>query len=124
LFGEFGIASHHIYRMRPKSGSPLSPFFLFHLLNSPQMHEIVSGYANGTTVNMLPLDGVQTPEFVNPPAALVSAFDRLASVCERRREVTVTASSTLASLRDTLLAKLISGELRVRDAERFVSAAV
>jgi hypothetical protein len=33
-------------------------------------------------------------------------------------------SRTLASLRDTLLPKLITDELRVRDAERFVSAAV
>jgi type I restriction enzyme S subunit len=30
----------------------------------------------------------------------------------------------LAALRDTLLPKLISGELRVKDAERFVAAAV
>jgi type I restriction enzyme S subunit len=29
-------------------------------------------------------------------------------------------SSTLAALRDTLLPELISGELRVRDAERFL----
>ena len=29
-------------------------------------------------------------------------------------------SHTLAALRDTLLPKLISGELRVRDAQRFV----
>jgi type I restriction enzyme S subunit len=29
-------------------------------------------------------------------------------------------SRTLAQLRDTLLPKLISGELRVKDAERFI----
>jgi len=33
-------------------------------------------------------------------------------------------SETLAQLRDTLLPKLISGELRVADAERIVGAAV
>ena len=32
-------------------------------------------------------------------------------------------SRTLAALRDTLLPKLISGEVRVGDAERFVGAA-
>lgn len=31
---------------------------------------------------------------------------------------------TLADLRDTLLPKLISGELRVKDAEKFVESAV
>jgi type I restriction enzyme S subunit len=30
-------------------------------------------------------------------------------------------SATLASLRDTLLPKLISGELRIRDAEKFIA---
>ena len=33
-------------------------------------------------------------------------------------------SSILAALRDTLLPKLISGELRVRNAEAFIEAAV
>jgi type I restriction enzyme S subunit len=64
LFGDRGIASHHIYRLRPKSRSPLTAVFLCHLLNSPQMHDVVSGYANGTTVNMLPIDGVQKPKIV------------------------------------------------------------
>ncbi len=33
-------------------------------------------------------------------------------------------SRTLAALRDTLLPKLISGELRVKDAEKFVGTTV
>jgi type I restriction enzyme S subunit len=33
-------------------------------------------------------------------------------------------TSTLAALRDTLLPKLISGELRIKDAERFVERAL
>ena len=38
----------------------------------------------------------------------------------RRIDEADTESSTLAALRDTLLPKLISGDLRVNDAERFV----
>jgi type I restriction enzyme S subunit len=34
------------------------------------------------------------------------------------------ANRILATLRDTLLPKLISGELRVKDAERFIGGAV
>jgi type I restriction enzyme, S subunit len=123
LFGELGIASHHIYRLRPKPSSPLTAAFLCHLLNSPQMHHIVSGYANGTTVNVLPIDGVQKPKIIVPPRALVTAFDRLATQAEGRREEMVTESHTLAALRDTLLPKLISGDLRVKDAARFMAEA-
>jgi type I restriction enzyme S subunit len=124
LFGDRGIASHHIYRLKRKSDSPLTTAFLCHLLNSPQMHDVVSGYANGTTVNMLPIDGVQKPEIVCPPEPLVAAFDSLASTAEQRREEMMSESRTLAALRDALLPKLISGELRVKDAEKFIGRVV
>jgi len=120
FFGDHGIASHHIYRLKPKPNSPLTAAFLCHLLNSPQMHDVVSGYANGTTVNMLPIDGVQKPQIVSPPGPLVAAFDSLASKAEQRREESVSESRTLAALRDTLLPKLISGELRIDAVERFI----
>jgi type I restriction enzyme S subunit len=123
VFGELGIASHHIYRLRPKLASPLTAMYLCHLLNSSQMHDVVSGYANGTTVNMLPIDGVQRPEIICPPEQLVALFDLLASKVEQRCEEMVSESRTLAALRDTLLPKLISGELRVSDAEKLVGSA-
>jgi type I restriction enzyme S subunit len=90
------------------------------LLNSPEMHDIVSGYANGTTVNMLPIDGVQKPQIVVPPNGLIRAFDALAQSIFDRCEEAFLESKTLSNLRDTLLPKLISGELRIKDAERFV----
>jgi type I restriction enzyme S subunit len=51
------------------------------------------------------------------------AFDHLSrpmylKVVENERE-----SRTLAALRDTLLPKLISGELRVKNAEKFIERA-
>jgi type I restriction enzyme S subunit len=124
LFGDTGITSHHIYRLRPKPGGELTAAFLCHLLNSPEMHDLISGYANGTTVNMLPLDGVQQPKITVPPRRLVKEFDELAKKIEARREETIIESGTLGSLRDTLLPKLISGELRVKDAEKRVEALV
>jgi type I restriction enzyme S subunit len=58
-----------------------------------------------------------------PSASVLSQFENaaeplLARSLECRRE-----SRTLAALRDTLLPKLISGELRIREAERFVAKA-
>lgn len=122
-FGAQGIASHHIYRLRPRAGTPLTAAFLCHLLNSQRMHETVSGYANGTTVNMLPLDGVQSPLTICPPARLVTMFDAFATNSERRREKAILESRTLTDLRNTLLPKLISGELRVKEATEQISEA-
>ena len=117
-----GIASHHIYRLRTRPAGWFSTRFLVFLLNSARMHDLVSGYANGTTVNMLPIDAVQRPLFVVPPRTLVEAFDVVVSRSEQRREQAVRESRTLTVVREALLPKLVSGEVRVRDAERLVGA--
>jgi type I restriction enzyme S subunit len=115
-FGSKSLFSHHIYRVRPKSDSALTADYLCHLLNTRVMHDIVSGYANGTTVNMLPIDGLQSPLFVVPPERAVAAFSGIAAAARMRHDETIEESRTLAALRDTLLPKLISGELRVSGA--------
>jgi type I restriction enzyme, S subunit len=113
IFGEDGICSHHIYRLRPKKESHLASQFICALLNSSVMHDIVSGYANGTTVNMLPIDGVQKPLILVPPAELVATFEKFARNGFERAEEMEGESRTLAELRDTLLPKLMSGEVQI-----------
>lgn len=122
-FGEEGIFSHHLYRVLPEKQSALSSVFLCYLLNSGPMQQIVSGYANGTTVNMLPGDALELPKIVVPPEPLVAGFSAVAEALLERREGLVAESNTLERLRDTLLPKLISGELRVPDAEQIVERA-
>ena len=124
VYGDYGIASHHIYRVRPRPGSRLKGSYLCFLLNSPQMHDLVSGFANGTTVNMLPLDALQKPPIVCPPGSLVEAFEALAVNATQRCEELLLESRTLASLRDLLLPQLISGELRIKDGERLMERTV
>lgn len=113
LFGDHGIYSHHVYRLRKRRKGRLSTSFLQMLLNSSKMHAIVSGYANGTTVNMLPIDAVQKPILSVPPRGLLEAFDTLILEMEHRREQIVGESRTLAVIRDGLLPRLVSGDLRV-----------
>ena len=109
VFGSQGIASHHVYRVRARLNGRLSTAFLHLLLNSSRMHDVVSGYANGTTVNMLPIDALQRPPVAIPPKVLVEALDAIALCAERQRERIVRESGILTSVRDTLLPKLISG---------------
>jgi type I restriction enzyme S subunit len=80
-------------------------------------HEVIGGYTNGTTVNMLPVDGLQRPLFVVPPPELVARFDQLVAPILAKIEVNHDESETLAETRDTLLPKLISGEVRVGEIE-------
>jgi type I restriction enzyme S subunit len=61
---------------------------------------------------------------VNPPPELVLAYEARVSPLDDRVEVTEREIRTLATLRDSLLPKLISGELRVKDAECIARRAV
>jgi type I restriction enzyme S subunit len=55
---------------------------------------------------------------INPPKAEAGAFERIAAPVLERSLISRHECHTLAALRDALLPKLISGELRVKDAER------
>lgn len=58
---------------------------------------------------------------VVPPGPIADAFARTFSLGQRLD--LMAQSRTLSALRDTLLPRLISGELRVDDAERFIERA-
>ena len=112
--GDYGLFSHHIYRVRPKSSLGVTHEFICQLLNTQVMHDAVSGYATGTTVNMLPIDALRIPEIVVPPVQLVTTFSAIAESARIRRELFIEESRSLAAQRDALLPWLVSGEVRVR----------
>ena len=58
-----------------------------------------------------------------PVSDVLRAFGRLTQPLYDRRDANENENGTLAALRDALLPKLISGELRVPDAERIVRRA-
>jgi type I restriction enzyme S subunit len=59
-----------------------------------------------------------------PPFAILEAHDGLAMPLFRKRQATLQSIDNLANLRDTLLPKLLSGELRIPEAEKQVAEAV
>ena len=115
--GATSLFSHHLYRLRLSPN--LTPDYLCHLLNTQRMHDRVSSYATGTTVNMLPLDALRLPRVVVPCGPLVTAFDRAAKAARERQEQIVEEVHTLTALRDTLLPKLVSGKLRIEAPQGF-----
>ena len=59
---------------------------------------------------------------VVPTEKVASEYSRLVSAADERQVALSKEAKALAALRDTLLPKLISGELRLKDAERFIGA--
>ena len=111
--GDCSLFSHHIYRVRPKSPSVLSPDFLCQLLNTQVIHDTVSGYANGTTVNMLPVDALRIPSIVLPSLQLIAIYSTIAESARTRQDRIIAESHALAAQRDALLPKLVSGDVGV-----------
>ncbi|MBN8595824.1 MAG: restriction endonuclease subunit S [Anaerolineae bacterium] len=108
-----GLFSHHLYRVRPLAYSPITLPYVYFLLKTNYFHDIVSGYANGTTVNMLHVNGLQRPLIVIPPAAVLARFDDLVLPMLQKQESSHSENERLAKTRDAMLPHLISGELRV-----------
>jgi len=78
----------------------------------------------GTVFGSLNKQDFHNIEFLIPPFRLVEKFELTVFAVDQIIEMNTQQSRTLAELRDTLLPKLISGEVRVPDAERIVGRCV
>jgi type I restriction enzyme S subunit len=93
-------------------------------LQQPEFRERAIGFATGTTVLALPASAVLECPAIIPPENVLLAFSHadqplLARIRENERP-----GSHLAELRDTLLPRLISGKLRLRETEAELERAV
>lgn len=122
--GQRALFSHHLYRVDVKAHSHLSRIYLFHLLREPRLHRTIWLYANGTTVNMLPTDGLSMPKIVVPPRDIVEMFTRLVEPMGRAQEVLHDQRVTLEAIRDALLPRLLSGQPPFRVPQAIVEKAV
>jgi type I restriction enzyme S subunit len=90
-----------------------TPAYAFHLLRGFDF-EIFNA---GSAVPTLNRNHIHNLPALLPPSTLVEAFDRAVTPMLRRQRSAEEESSCLAALRDALLTKLLSGELRLREAE-------
>jgi type I restriction enzyme S subunit len=113
LFGNKIIVGTNLYRVINKSN--LSNSLLFQLLKSKEYREHVFANASGTTVRMITKDVIELYELVLPPEHLIHKYnDQISSISEKIEQNTI-ENITLTQLRDTLLSKLISGEVRLKE---------
>jgi type I restriction enzyme S subunit len=80
----------------------------------------IVGYASGTTVLHLSKDGVPSYLFTKPPSEILKVFNRIARPIYKHIESNRQSSVTIAVIRDALLPKLLSGEIRVKAAEKHI----
>ena len=117
------VASLDVGIVRANESSLLTKEFCYFLMLSERYTQHSLGYTSGTTVLHLAKDASAKFEVSIPPAGLVNRFSEIVSNLMKRIFVAEKESETLSELRDTLLPKLISGELRIPDAEKFLEEA-
>lgn len=118
------VCSNFCRTIRPRSAH-LSGFLYFWLDWLYSRDELLQ-YENGTTgiKNLAFRTFSEIYQLVVPPEQMLQAFDDLTSPLLDRQQCNGVESSTLAALRDTLLPKLLSGEIRVKHAEKIVAEVV
>ena len=106
--GEKGVLNQRCCKFKGKNEAISNYYILF--LIKPEL-EYVQSYKTGTTVSHLGKSDIDRFRFVTPPLEVIKSFSNivdcmLKEVVKRSKE-----SRRLAELRDTLLPRLMSGEL-------------
>jgi type I restriction enzyme, S subunit len=114
------VASLDLMIVRPISGD-LSQHYFYLLFQGEEFQSHIYGYTNGTTVLHLSKAGVPSYLFVRPPEVVAREFTDKAKPLFDRIMVNEKQNPTLTAVRDALLPKLISGEVQVKDAEKFIA---
>lgn len=104
------------YGLRGKTGSHgfLTYFATRELVTSLQQH------AHGSVFDTITQETLAGVSLASPPTALINAFESRVEPAMERIRANLLCSRTLATLRDTLLPKLISGQLRIEDDAYFL----
>lgn len=114
------LAINQGYIAMPPNGK-LPPLYM--LFWCQQNMEAIKGRANGSTFMEISKKAFRPIPAVVPPSALIAAFMGVASALFDRLVEDEKQAQSLASLRDTLRPRLISGQLRLPEVEALAEAA-
>jgi type I restriction enzyme S subunit len=118
LFGCDMAMNQTCYALASTTGTPFALYC--------RLREEIDGLvhaAHGSVFDTITTSTFTSSRIVLPPMPLLKTFEERAAPIFRRVLESTRETCTLAALRDTLLPKLLSGELRLKDAQRFVSEA-
>lgn len=117
---DFCLFTHHVFAVRFKADRELWAPYVYYALLEPQFRDRARGFATGTTVLALPKDAVLDHLILDPGPTVLKAFAELLSPLRQLMNLNWDTSNTLLKIREVLLPKLLSGEIRVKQPEGIV----
>ena len=107
---QVGWGSTEFIVLRPKQ--PWPPVFAYLLASTAELREHAVANVVGTTRQRAPAAAIESYMLARPPDDLVVAFGDIVQPWVAQASRTAMQSRVLAALRDTLLPRLVSGEVR------------
>ena len=117
-----GVFASYLIRFRLKDQAYIR--YIQYWLRSDGYWELVTSRYAGTTRASLNAQVLSSFQLIIPPKPIASAFCEIVNALRNKVVTAAGESRTLAALRDALLPKLIRGEIRVKDVERFLGRAI
>ena len=108
------------YLVRLRTESMAHSYYVYGFLKSDAYRGYSAAATAGSVQANMNAKVIVGAELVVPPHAVMRAYIDAVLPLRQKLVSNLSESRTLAALRDTLLPKLISGKLRVKDAEKFV----
>lgn len=118
-----GICSTEFLVTIPKE--PFSVTFVYSFLSSNEFIEEFTTFVTGTSNShqRVKPDDFLRMDKVLPPPRIIMTFEKQASILLDKAQKARNESITLSAIRDTLLPQLLSGDLRVGQAEKIIGEA-
>ncbi|MGO9571868.1 MAG: restriction endonuclease subunit S [Desulfomonilaceae bacterium] len=115
--------SQRVFGIRTKA-SVCDSSYLYHWLATDEAQSQLDSRATGTTVSGIRQSELRKIKVMAPTIDVQYTAARHFKPILEMIDLNEETSETLASLRDTLLPKLLSGEIRIKDADKIVSHVV
>lgn len=91
----------------------ISKNYLYELFSTPIFKNHIDGYTNGTTVLHLGKGALEDFEIALPSEHLLKKFEEFATSMNKQKQVLYLQNLVLGDIRDSLLPRLISGDLQI-----------
>lgn len=132
--GKFGLLTtikdeHYLLNQRVAKFFPLTNlskkiWFVYCCLNQEITTDYITNIAHGSAQPNISGDAIMTAKIIFPTSNLIRLFDENVDSIFSKMLKNNQQAYSLIQLRDTLLPKLLSGELRIPEAERLVVEAI
>lgn len=107
------------YALRGKSDDAYFTYFLTY-----RLVESLKQRSHGSVFDTITTETLRSVYVIYPPAAVIDAFEKAVDACMKKIKNNLMHAQTVADLRDTVLPRLISGQLRLPEAETILEEAI